>query len=343
MPSTSRFAISSVISQFGISRFVTSRFAAAAFVLLTCALLPAVQERSTLSAQTVRGRVTDGRDQAVPGAVVTLLDSADQIVARALTPEDGTFRLTVARPGTYRLRTARIGFQPTLLPSIQLGRGETRVQAVRIAFIPIALAAVRVAARSACHSDESADAANAFALWDQVRTALTATQLSASARSVTATTITFQRALDPRQRRIRQQSQQLRTDYVSQPWRAAPLDSIRRFGYVLTDANDISTFFAPDLNVLLSSTFLEDHCLRVGESEVPGEVALAFEPNAARANVVDIQGMMILDRATGALRRMEFGTPAPRGPSRSMAAARWVLRSSPTAAGRSRAGRSACR
>jgi hypothetical protein len=57
--------------------------------------------------------------------------------------------------------------------------------------------------------------------------------------------------------------------------------------------------------VLLSEQFASTHCLRRADGVNAEEVALAFEPTEERTRS-DIRGTLVLDRATGALRRLEF-------------------------------------
>ena len=64
----------------------------------------------TARAQSVRGVVVDAGDRPVAGAVVLLLDSVSQVGARTLSNERGEFRVSAAQPGSYRIRTLRIGF-----------------------------------------------------------------------------------------------------------------------------------------------------------------------------------------------------------------------------------------
>src|SRR5690606_1548623 len=65
-----------------------------------------------LSAQTIRGQVVRSVDQsALVGVVVLLLDEQSEVRARALSGTGGLFVLRGATPGTYRIRTLRIGFR----------------------------------------------------------------------------------------------------------------------------------------------------------------------------------------------------------------------------------------
>jgi hypothetical protein len=67
------------------------------------------------------------------------------------------------------------------------------------------------------------------------------------------------------------------------------------------------TFWAPDLDVLLSAYFTEDHCFRIahGVSSDSSLVGLDFQP-AARPRHVEISGTLWLDTASKELRSLRF-------------------------------------
>ena len=58
--------------------------------------------------------------------------------------------------------------------------------------------------------------------------------------------------------------------------------------------------------MLLSSSFLQDHCFRLAISLDSTRLGLAFEPTPARERVADIRGTLWLDRASTELRSLEF-------------------------------------
>ncbi len=272
---------------------------------------------STAAAQTVRGVVGDAAQQPVPGVVVTLVDSADAVVARGLTNERGAYRLTAPRAGTYRVRTLRIGFRPVVSAAFALGAGEERAEPLAVARVALALDTLRVADRASCRLDaaDAADAAATFAVWEQVRTALTAAQLTAGERAIRATTLEYERALDPTVRRVEQQTLRSRTEYVTQPWRTIAPEVLHRDGYVTDDAAGYTTYAAPGLDMLVAPAFVGDHCFRLTTSAPTGAVSngssgslvgVAFEPTAERSRVPEIRGTLWVDRATSELRRLEY-------------------------------------
>jgi hypothetical protein len=258
------------------------------------------------TAQTVRGTVVDGIEGgAVRGAVVLLMDNGGTIVRRALTDERGEFRVSAPGAGLYRVRMLRIGFLPATSPSFSLVSGQELALPQLVAGAPVSLDTVRVVGRNSCrlHGDS---ALATYALWEQVRTALTAAQLTTNIRSMSATVVVFERALDPYDGTVRRQAFWVRTGFTNRPWVSLSVDSLRRFGYVVHGADGWRTYHAPDLSVLLSSQFLEDHCFRLANGSKVSEVGLSFEPTADRSRLPEIKGMLWLDRKSAELRRMEF-------------------------------------
>jgi len=164
--------------------------------LLLCALTLATR----LEAQALRGTVIDARGVPVTGALIVLLENAADPAGavltnapRALSDETGAYRLTAPRAGTFRLRTQRIGFRPVMSAPFQLASGESRVQQIVLTDALVALDTLRVASRSVCRMVTQDSAAAMFAVWEQVRLALTATELTTRAGVINATTVAFNR------------------------------------------------------------------------------------------------------------------------------------------------------
>jgi len=256
--------------------------------------------------QVVTGIIVDQAGQNVAGAVAVLLDSRSRAVARALSGRSGNFLLRAPVDGVYRIRTLRIGFRPTMTGEFRLIAGQTIEQRIPIDALPLVLDTVRVENESACGQVDKDSASTVFAAWEQVRTAITATQLTSTGQAIRATTLSFARTLEPSDGRIRTQSSTVSTAYVRQPWRSLRPDSLRRFGYTTSDADGTTTFYAPGLDMLLSPEFVQDHCFHLADAANPKELALAFAPVPDRRRIPEISGAVTLDRATSQLRRLEF-------------------------------------
>lgn len=274
--------------------------------LALVALLSPVAAR----AQTLRGVTVDASNTPVPGVVVMLLDSASQVAARGVTNGNGEFRLTAAHAGTFRLRTLRIGFRPTVSEPRTLPAGSDVSDRVVLSTIAVHLDAVQTTGKSVCRAFADSAAAT-FAVWEQVHAALTAADLAANGHSIVATTLAYERTLDPDSpndiKRAKNQSSRVSTSYVTRPWRELPPDLLHRLGYVVQDRDNTITYYAPGLGVLLSSTFVEDHCFHLTTDPASANVVgIAFEPTSERKKVAEIRGVLWVDRASAELRRLDF-------------------------------------
>ena len=261
----------------------------------------------TLSnAQVVRGVVSDSSNRPISGVVVMLLDARAQSRARALTDEQGEFRIAAPGAGRYSLRTQRIGFRPATTPPLELRAGEEVAQRVLVAGLPITLDTIRVADRNACRAFTDSGAAT-YAVWEQVRAALTATELTTELRNIGATTVAYERVLDPNNNRVVQQKSTLATGYVNRPWLSLPPDSLRRVGYVVTERDNSVSYYAPGIDALLAPAFTNDHCFRITRDPKRAEqIGLAFEPTPDRRHTAEISGTLWVDAASSLLRRLEF-------------------------------------
>jgi hypothetical protein len=66
------------------------------------------------------------------------------------------------------------------------------------------------------------------------------------------------------------------------------------------------TFYAPDLEALISERFLEDHCVRLDARSDDVRVGIAFEPTRERRRIPEIRGTVWVDRHTSELRSIDF-------------------------------------
>lgn len=259
-------------------------------------------------AQTIRGTVVDQTNRPVSGVLVLMLDSASNQVARSLSNERGEFRVASGQgAGSYRLRTLRIGFKPTLSDPIALFLGGEVERNVSLTGAQFALDTIRVFDKSSCRIQSDAAAAATFAVWEQARAALTAAQLTAAGRNVMATTLSYERVLDPEGRRVLKQDTKLQTAYVTQPWKVTAPDALHRLGFVVLERDNSTTYYAPSMEVLTSNVFLEDHCFKlVNEKRQPTMLGLAFEPSGDRKRVPEIKGTLWVDKKTSELKRLDY-------------------------------------
>lgn len=257
-----------------------------------------------LGAQGVRGTVMDQASrQPIAGAVVFLLDASNAVVARDLTNESGSYRLAAPRAGTYRTRTLRIGFRPVLSSPFMLGDGPDMTRELSVESIPVSLAAVKVERQANCPARQ--DASQAYNAWNEVATALNAALLSSRVRGTTATVVAYDRWTAPGSDVILRQGVNVRSGLPGQPWRSVSADSLHRAGFVVREPNGWYVFHALDLDVLLSDTFLQDHCLQLRGVD-RGQIALEFTPSRDRNRIAEIRGFVWLDATSLELKRLQF-------------------------------------
>ena len=147
-----------------------------AAVLAVIGLAPAVH------AQVVRGVVTERVSGArIPGVVVTVTSVGNSSRAgearHALTNARGEYAVTLPRAGTYSLSAKRIGVARYEAPALELRAGETRRLDISLARFDYKLPTVRVAANNLCIPRQD-QFRTIVALWDEVRTALRAAEIS---------------------------------------------------------------------------------------------------------------------------------------------------------------------
>lgn len=249
---------------------------------LACAMSAAVALPAAIHAQTVRGTVADAGDQPVAGVVVLLVDSTSRVAARGLSDQRGEFRLTADRAGTFRLRTLRIGFRPVTSDPVVLSDGSEVTRRIVLSNVPVALEGMRVVDRSECRAFSDSAAAT-FAVWEQIRAALTAAQLTEASRAIVSTTVVYDRTMDAAGSKVLRQKSSASTSVATRAWRTPPPDQLRRAGYVVTQKDNSVDYYAPGLDALLSNVFVEDHCFRLTtDRKQPALIGMLFEPTPER-------------------------------------------------------------
>ncbi|HEX2189756.1 MAG TPA: carboxypeptidase regulatory-like domain-containing protein [Longimicrobiaceae bacterium] len=278
-----------------------------ALLLLLCLAPP-------LAGQAVRGSVVDEvGGTPVARALVLLMDEAGNRRAGALTGPDGRFLLAAPAPGSYTLRAERVGHESAVSPVLALRAGETLEHRLAAPSRQVVLDGITVRAPSArgCRVRPEVGLATA-ALWEEARKALNAAAWARDARQFTYDVARFDRELEPGSLRVVSESRRTSQVVTTHPFASIPADSLSRHGYVQAVSDGVM-YYAPDAHVLLSDTFLDDHCFRVAGDGAEGLVGLAFEPVRGR-DVPDVRGVFWLDRRTAELRWLEYGyVGLPRG------------------------------
>lgn len=267
-------------------------------------------------AQVVRGTITERNTGApVPGVLVSLTAFPDPptppqaesvTTLNALTNDQGEYAIRAPEPGQYRVSAKRIGVQRQESEVFTLAAGETRRVDLALATVLYTLPEVRVAAGTMCvpRPDQASRIAS---LWDEARTALTATQVSLRDRLFRAHLSRYVRELDPRNLRVMTESRSEMRGVMDRPFYSLSGDSLSKVGYWFTDRQGVRNYFAPDAAVLISKAFERDHCFSLAPTsrDRRGLVGLAFEPAPSR-RLGGILGTIWLEDRTFHLRQVDF-------------------------------------
>ena len=258
-------------------------------------------------AQVVRGVALErGTIQPVAGVLLTVRNKADSVVVQALSSENGSYEIRLPGAGDYSIETKRIGVRHNRLPLFSIGDGETKEIDVSIEPLPVVLGDVKVTGRTSCVRNPQTNAKTA-ALWEDARAALTASVLT-KGQAATDSVIRFTRKLDADSWRVLYETRNKVSASLDRPFRSLPAEVLSVGGYVTVNQDGSTDYYAPDAEVLLSDTFLQDHCFKIQRAtsiEHMGQIGLAFQPVPERKKP-DIRGVLWLDEKTSELKTLEF-------------------------------------
>lgn len=278
-------------------------------VLRAVAVCAALLAAGPLGAQTVRGVLVDDAARPVPSAIVVLVYPGGAANEGAMTDAQGRFTLVAAVPGRYTVRAERTGYR-TAEVVVELGAGQTvdvrLVTAVQVFVLPT----VDVVGESRCTLRPGRGLA-AYTLWDEARKALRSAAFLQETERLEYTVRTYRSEIVMRTGRPDRQYDEPRR-VTGRPFVTLTPAQLAAEGYVRTESDSMA-FYGPDAHALLSDEFLDTHCLFVdAEAADARTVALAFEPVERRRRIVDIRGVLRIDRRTGDLRAVEYEYINPR-------------------------------
>lgn len=253
---------------------------------------------------TLSGVVRDATSGlAVPGAVVSLLDSARSVLQRTASGARGEYRLTLSRVAV-RVQVRRIGFRPyelRLLPD----NGDNRTLDLRIERLPSIITGLIVRAHAACPA--RADTPLAFGLWEQARSALLASVVARESQRADMRRYRFVRILD--NERLADMRVVTDTSVRSEASFAAVLTpaGFVRSGFAI-DGPVERTYYGPDADVLLSDAFLNGYCMRLADADPqhPERVGVRFTPARSQRDRVEIDGTLWIDTAARSLTHIAY-------------------------------------
>jgi hypothetical protein len=259
-----------------------------------------------LAAQQLRGEVVLPDSSTRASGVIIVATDARGVVTRALSALNGGFLLKLPHPGQFGVQALRIGFRPTVFDPVSVAEGETKSLHITLTDTPVSLAAVTVRGENVCHIGQ--DSALLVAkIWQEARTAIAATQLTASDEPLVAKWMVYDSLGDRSTKAMQGGRIALYEGPTTSVFRSVSADSLERVGYV-TSGRDSLRFEAPDANVLLSDSFAGTHCFyaQPPTGEHTDWIGVGFQPSTARAGLADILGTVWLDRQTAELRRLDF-------------------------------------
>lgn len=263
---------------------------------------------SGANAQRVAGGVTGPGDSPVPGALVELRSPEGNVVARGLTGAAGAFILSAPGPGEYVLTAGIMGYHTARTATFPIGAGETARKDLVLQVRPVSLAGVRASVEPRC-GDPAEGSDEVARVWEDVRRALSAVVLVEASPFVLFRTATTTRDRALRTGRVLRETVRPGRALGSSPFATPPLEEVLRTDFIRADA-DTLTYYAPDPTVLTAPAFLDRYCFSVLRSD--GEVGLAFQPlpgsTRSRPGVAGhgVRGVLWLDEAAGAMRRIEY-------------------------------------
>lgn len=266
-------------------------------------------------AQALRVLVTEELSEVpLPGVIVEIhrtdaaAPSQATLVAAGVTSASGTRSFQLAEAGDYRVRARRIGFEPFLSDVVTLTADQTVDMQLRMPSRRVALPSLVVVGERRCNARAVAADAQVATVWEEVRKALTVSDLTQRDRSASTARMTaraFERHVDTRDR-LRRLFVHPPQPITSRPFEARAPEELSESGYVRRD-DGMLEFLAPDERVLLSDEFVQDHCFELtpGSEATAGLIGLAFTPDPGR-RVPDIAGILWIDSTTAELRHLDF-------------------------------------
>jgi len=259
-----------------------------------------------LASQVVVGQVVEATTGVPVGeGFVVLLDEQGREVARALSGADGRFVLFAPGPGSFRLRSERIGYSAVVSPPLALERDQRLVHQLAIAAVGVELAPVVVTGRSRCRSRPDREEGTA-AVWDEVRKALAAATWIESNRHYEYRAVKHRREWDRTGRQLLSEASDTTVGMGRTAFRSVPAAQLATRGYIVRE-QDSTAYYGPDATVLQDSTFLARHCFWVVRRRFEGaqQIGLSFEPEPG-SQLADVSGVLWVDEGSAQLRKLEY-------------------------------------
>ncbi len=275
-----------------------------------------VMATAAVDAQTIRGWLVDSTSGTpIDHAFIVLLSDGGDERGRVLTDAGGRFTLSAPGPGSYRLRSERIGIKAHLTEAFALAQDDVRDIEIRVVPVVIRLDMIVVEGDAKkCRIVEEQGLETAT-VWEEARKALVNVAWNESHKTARFEIRSFERSFDGDRRLVDEVSQTVKRESVA-PFRNPPASELQESGYVIEDNSetrqrgvaydDASVYYAPDAEVFFSDPFLENHCFKLKrDRNKEGMVGLEFEP-VRGSKVTEVEGTLWLKDDTAELGWLEL-------------------------------------
>ncbi|KPJ91265.1 MAG: hypothetical protein AMS18_09045 [Gemmatimonas sp. SG8_17] len=261
---------------------------------------------TALTAQAVQGRLIDQMSGSpIDRAFVVLLDAMSVEVGRVFTDAQGRFRVNAPGPGTFHLRSERIGFKATVSDTFNLAAGTTHQIDMRVEPVAIRLDVIEIegdAKKCRLTTEHGLETAT---VWEEARKALASVAWSESNQAFTYEIKRYELYYEPSGRPNNETSRIIRRTSVL-PFNPPSAAELQERGWVVEEGVEDAVYDAPDAQVFFSDAFLDYHCFKLKrDKELQGFVGLEFEPTSG--DTPDVNGVMWLDEQTAELRWLQLG------------------------------------
>lgn len=271
-------------------------------VLFSLSLL-LVAGASTATAQRIEGLIRAPNGAAAAGVVLTARDNSGARIGQTVTRDDGRYLLFLERAGTARIEAKRVGFSRETL-------GERNVESTGISSFDAQLASRRVdlpdqLPRGAATCDRNLrNRRVAEALYDEIVTAVTAARFRIGRSDVQGRWVMSQYRIAKRSDDTLRAALRRASGSLPQLFPPVSTERLEEVGFFATVGGDRS-FYAPDLEIIVTPWFVETHCVRLRRIE-EDSLVLSFEPLRQRKGMVDVAGEFALAWPSLALLHMNF-------------------------------------
>ncbi|MBI3790076.1 MAG: carboxypeptidase regulatory-like domain-containing protein [Gemmatimonadetes bacterium] len=292
-------------------------------------------------AQVVSGRVIRDSDRTpIAGAVITLVHDNERI-RPILSDADGRFTYHNAPTGNWIVRADAAGYGMSYSEAFRLGPRDSIDVSVRLTPFAQQLAAVRIEPSAKCTSDPASDA-RVGVLWSAVHSTLEANMATERERQTPLEITVVDNVLDAAFARQKTTPFKTARAWSGVGFRAYPPAMLSEIGYARVFRDSLAAvsaelgvsrervaaqsagglgnmlmtereleereYYLPDADVLMSPSFLHDHCFRAVEraatAAAPRAVGIAFTPTKTRL-VTEVQGTLWIDPVSAELRQLE--------------------------------------